>query len=239
MPDPRDKFPRWLQFSIGLLIIVSTVVVALETMPELLRYEPLFHAIEAVVVLLFTVEYVTCWYLSTDRLRYPFRPMNIIDLLAIAPFYIAVGMNLSFLRTLRLLRMFRLFKLARYSQAIRLLGEAFRRVGPELAMTGFVAAIAVVVAASALYFAEHDAQPEIYSSIPASLWWAVVTLTTVGYGDVYPQTVVGRIIGAFIMFCGIGLVAVPSGLLASAMTEIMAERRERHSAQADTIGEDS
>jgi voltage-gated potassium channel len=106
-------------------------------------------------------------------------------------------------------------------------------------MTGFVAAIAVVVAASALYFAEHDAQPEIYSSIPASLWWAVVTLTTVGYGDVYPQTVVGRIIGAFIMFCGIGLVAVPSGLLASAMTEIMAERRERHSAQADTIGEDS
>jgi voltage-gated potassium channel len=132
--------------------------------------------------------------------------------------------------------MFRLFKLARYSQAIRLLGEAFRRVGPELAMTGFVAAIAVVVAASALYFAEHDAQPEIYSSIPASLWWAVVTFTTVGYGDVYPQTVVGRIIGAFIMFCGIGLVAVPSGLSSECDDRDHERTQERRVAEGVVFG---
>ncbi len=224
--DPRDNLPRWLQFFLVALILYSTVMVALETMPELSAYRSFFNVSETVVVIIFTVEYLACWFLSENRLTYPFRPMNIIDLLAIAPFYLAVGVNFSFLRSLRILRMFRLFKLARYSQAIKLLGEALQRVGPELVMTGVVAAIAVVIAASALYFAEHDVQPEVYSSIPASLWWAVVTLTTVGYGDVYPQTILGKIIGAFIMFCGVGLVAVPSGLLASALTEIMGERRQ-------------
>ncbi len=223
--DPRDKLPRWSQISIMLLILYSTVAIALETMPELVAYKRFFHISETVVVIIFTIEYLTCWYLSDNRRSYPFRPMNIIDFLAIAPFYFALGVNFSFLRSLRLLRMFRLFKLARYSNAIKMLGEAFSRVGPELLMTGVVAAIAVVVAASALYFAEHDVQPDVYSSIPASLWWAVVTLTTVGYGDVYPQTIVGRIVAAFIMFMGIGLVAVPSGLLASAMTDIMRDRK--------------
>jgi voltage-gated potassium channel len=108
---------------------------------------------------------------------------------------------------------------------MKLLGEAFRRVGPELLMTGIVAAIAVVISASMLYFAEHEKQPQFYTSIPATLWWAITTLTTVGYGDVYPQTIIGRIFAGFIMVCGIGLVAVPSGLLASAMTGILHERR--------------
>ncbi len=223
--DPRDSFPRWLQLGIILLIVYSTVMIALETMPELQGYWLLFHVSETVVVILFTIEYVTCWYLSDDRVRYVFKPMNVVDLAAILPFYLALGTGFAVLRSLRLLRMFRLFKLTRYSRAVKLLSEAFRRVGPELLMTAIVAAIAIVIAASALYFAENEKQPEFYSSIPATLWWAITTFTTVGYGDVYPQTLAGRIVAAFIMLSGIGLVAVPSGLLASAMTEILQERR--------------
>lgn len=225
--DPRDNFPRWLQVTIIGLIVYSTVMIMLETVPELEDYWPIFQVSEIVVVILFTVEYVVSWWLSSDRWRFPFRFMNLIDLAAILPFYLSLGTGFAVLRSLRLLRMFRLFKLARYSQAVKLLGDAFRRVGPELMMTGIVAIIAIVLSASALYFAEHDKQPENYTSIPETLWWAVTTLTTVGYGDVYPQTVMGRIVAAFIMICGIGMVAVPSGLLASSMTDILHERREQ------------
>ena len=224
--DPRDNLPKWLQFCLVGLILYSTVMVALETVPDLSDYWPLFHISEVVVVILFTIEYVTCWFLSENRRQYPLRPMNIIDLLAILPFYLSLGTSFAVLRSLRLLRMLRLLKLARYSRAIQMLGEAFRRVGPELVMTGLVATVAIFIAASALYFAEHDKQPEVYSSIPASMWWAITTLTTVGYGDIYPRTIAGRIVAACIMLCGIGLVAIPSGLLASAMTEILRERRQ-------------
>jgi voltage-gated potassium channel len=224
--DPRDHLPKWLQFALIGLILYSTATVALETMPELSQYAEWFTISETVVVILFTIEYFTCWIFSGDRLRYPFRFMNLIDLAAILPFYLSFGAGFTVLRSLRLVRLLRLLKLARYNGAMQLLSEAFRRVGPELAMTGMLVTIAIFIAASALYFAEHDAQPEVYSSIPASMWWAITTLTTVGYGDVYPQTVVGRIVAAGIMLCGIGLVAIPSGLLASAMTEILRERRQ-------------
>lgn len=223
--DPRDHLPKWLQFALIGLIVYSTAMVALETMPELAPYTEWFSLSETIVVVLFTIEYFTCWIFSEDRLRYPFRLMNLIDLAAILPFYLSFGSGFTVLRSLRLIRLLRLLKLARYNGAMHLLSEAFRRVGPELAMTGMLVAIAIFIAACALYFAEHDAQPDVYSSIPASMWWAITTLTTVGYGDVYPQTAVGRIVAACIMLCGIGLVAIPSGLLASAMTEILREQR--------------
>ena len=102
--DPRDNLPKWLQFCLVGLILYSTVMVALETVPDLSDYWPLFHISEVVVVILFTIEYVTCWFLSENRRRYPLRPMNIIDLLAILPFYLSLGTSFAVLRSLRLLR---------------------------------------------------------------------------------------------------------------------------------------
>ena len=108
-----------------------------------------------------------------------------------------------------------------------MLGEAFRRTAPEMAAFSFVAAVVIVISAMLLYYAEHEAQPETYRSIPASLWWAIVTLTTVGYGDVYPATTIGRVVASVVMLMGIGFIAIPTGLLSSAMTEILYERRNQ------------
>lgn len=224
--DARDRVPKWVQIGIQLLIVYSVITIALETMPELSEWGKFFEVSNVVVVGIFTVEYLVFWWLSDDRRRYPFRLTSIIDLLAILPFYLSLGVDLRFIRSVRLLRVFRILKLGKYNRAIQTLGEAIRRTAPELAIIGFAAAVIVVVSAMAMYYAENHAQPEAFRSIPDSLWWAVVTLTTVGYGDVYPVTLVGRIIAAIVMLLGIGLIALPTGIISAAMTEIIRERRQ-------------
>lgn len=225
MDNSRDKAPRWVQIGLLVLIVYSIVTTALETMPELADYETFFFVSEVVVVVVFTLEYVIFWVLDEKRATYPFRPISIVDLLAILPFYLRIGIDLRSLRALRLLRVFRVLKVARYSRALDTLGEAVRRAWPELVAVGFIAVVVILISAMGLYYAEHDAQPEVYRSIPHSLWWAVVTLTTVGYGDVYPVTVAGRWIAGAIMLLGIGLVAVPAGIISSTLTEIIRERK--------------
>ncbi len=225
--DARDKAPRALNLFIQGLILYSIVTVALETMPTLSSYGLFFRISEVVVVVIFTVEYLAFWALSKDRLRYPFRFMAIVDLLAILPFYLQLGIDLRSLRALRLLRIFRVLKMGRYSKALQTLGEAFQRAAPELAVVGYTVALIILISAMGLYYAEHDAQPEVYTSVPAWSWWAIVTLTTVGYSDVYPVTPVGKIIASAIMLTGIGFIAVPTGLLSSTMTDILRERREK------------
>ena len=228
MPDTTtDPFPRWLQLLVQALIAYSIVTVALETVPDLAEYRSFFRASEIIVVVIFTVEYAARWLLAGNRLTYPLHPFAIIDLLVILPFYLQFGIDLRALRALRLLRIFRILKLARYSQALQTLGEAVKRSAPELGVFAFMVAVVVLLSAMALYYVEHDAQPEVYSSIPASLWWAIVTLTTVGYGDVYPVTLLGRFVAALIMLTGIGLIAVPTGILSSTMTDLLGERREQ------------
>lgn len=227
MPDPHDRIPAELQLTIQALILYSIVTVALETVPKLSsEYRRFFRLSEITVVAIFTVEYLAMWFLSREPLRFPLRPISMIDLLAILPFYLQVGVDLRALRGLRLLRVFRVLRLGRYSRALQTLGEAFRRSAPELAMTGFVGVIIIVISAMALYYAEHRAQPEVYSSIPGSIWWAVVTLTTVGYGDVYPVTALGRFVAAFIILVGIGFIAVPTSILSGTFSDILREARQ-------------
>jgi len=223
--DPT-LLPRSVELSIQVLIVYSIITTVLETMPELAGYRSFFRFSEFVVVAIFTLEYLIRWYRSPDRLRYPLRPMAIIDLLAILPFYIRLTVDLRSLRALRLLRIFRLLKLGRYSRALQTLGEAFRRAGPELAVFGFIVLIVILLSSMTLYYAEHEAQPDVYESIPASLWWAVVTLTTVGYGDVYPVTPIGKVVASIVMLTGIGLIAIPAGVVSSHMTEIIREVRD-------------
>ena len=228
MTQPKkdaSPLPVWMQWCIQVLIIYSIVTVALATMPELAAWGDFFAASDAVVTAVFTVEYLYLWYASENRLRYPFGFFAVVDLLAILPFYLSLGVDLRPLRVVRILRIFRLLKLAKYNAAGRVLVEAARRAAPELTIIGVLVGMTIVVSAMLLYYAEHEAQPEVYSSIPASLWWSIVTLTTVGYGDVYPITTVGRLVASVIMLCGVGVVAAPTGVIAGTMTTILEERK--------------
>jgi voltage-gated potassium channel len=141
-----------------------------------------------------------------------------IDLMAILPAYLRLTFDLRSLRALRLLRIFRALKLVRYGRAVRRFHLAFRMVKEELILFLTVAGIVVYLSAVGIYYFENEAQPEQFTSVPESLWWAVVTLTTVGYGDSYPITTGGRIFTFFVLVVGLGIVAVPSGLFAAALT---------------------
>ena len=236
LADPVESIWSWrLQIVIQVLIVYSVVTTALETMPQLEKHQRFFAISEAIVVVIFTAEYLFWWSRAANPFTYPLQPLAIIDLLAILPFYLspflATSLSLTPLRSLRLFRIFRLLKLARYSRSMQILGEAIRRTGPELLVFLFLAGIIVIISAMGLYYAEHDAQPDVYTSIPDSIWWAIVTLTTVGYGDVYPTTGIGRLIASIVMLTGIGFIAVPTSLISSAMTELAYETRAARDAE--------
>ena len=222
----RNRIQVIVQLSLQLLIVYSVVTIALETMPSLESYDQFFRVSEIVVVTVFTIEYLVAWWFSDNRLKYPFRLLSILDLLAILPFYLSLTIDLRTVRAIRLMRIFRVLKLGRYNRAMRTIGMALKRTGPEIGVVFLGAGIMIVISAMALYYAEHDAQPQVYSSIPASLWWAVTTLTTVGYGDVSPITPTGKIVAAVVMLTGIGLIALPTSLISGAMTDILQEQRK-------------
>ena len=210
------------------LIVVSVVSFSIETIPTL--GEPtlrLLHYIELVTVGLFTLEYLLRIYVATPRRSYIFGFWGLVDLAAILPTYLAMGLDLRSIRALRLLRLFRIAKLARYSKALRRYTEAFRSVRAELAIFGGAALVLIYLSAVGIYYFERNAQPDVVSSVFDALWWAVATLTTVGYGDVYPVTVGGKMFTFAVLMIGLGIIAVPSGLLASAMTRAMEKERER------------
>lgn len=217
---------RSVAFLIQALIVLSAVAIAAETVPGIPSWlQRTLVVFEIVVVALFTVEYVLRVWAAPNRLRYVFSVFGIIDLLSILPTILLVGYELQALRALRLIRVLRLFKLVRYVKAFERLARAFRSVLAELTVFAGVAAVVLYLCASAIYWFEHEAQPEAFASIPHAMWWAVVTLTTVGYGDVYPVTAGGRIFTGLMLLVALGIVAVPTGLVASALSsERVAEK---------------
>jgi voltage-gated potassium channel len=227
---------RVVDFSIMALIAANVVAVALATVDPLFEaYRPAFQWFELVSVAVFSAEYVgRLWscvekegydHPVSGRVRYALRPLLVVDLLAIVPFFLATfGIDLRVLRSLRLFRFFRLFKLARYSESIRTFGRVAREKRSDLVLSLFATGVLVLIASSMMYFVESDAQPDAFSSIPAALWWGVVTLTTVGYGDVTPVTPVGKLLGGVIALLGVGLVALPASILASGFIEEAGER---------------
>ena len=159
-------------------------------------------------------------------------PMAMVDFLAILPFYLGIFIDASsvdarFIRGIRLFRLFRLFKIGRYSQSISQLVGVFARKKEELAITFFAVVMLLILASSVIYLVEHKAQPEQFSSIPAAMWWGVATLTTVGYGDIYPITGLGKFCGAVIALLGVGIVALPAGIIASGFNEAIQEKAAR------------
>jgi len=234
-----DPLSRSVDLFLITLIVLNVLAVILETVePLATHWAAFFHLFEKVSVAVFTVEYVLRVWSSTageryahpvfGRVRFALTFFAVIDLLAILPFYLpmVVTLDLRFLRAVRLFRIFRLFKAGRYSRSLKTMGRVFARTRTELSITLFLTLILLVLASGLVYLAEHDAQPETFSSIPAAMWWGAVTLTTVGYGDIYPVTLLGRLLGTVIAILGIGLFALPTAILGSAFMEELTHRKE-------------
>jgi voltage-gated potassium channel len=236
---PADRVARTIDLLLIGLITLNVIAVILETVASVYAAAPLlFYWFEVFSVAVFSIEYAARLWSATahprfarplaGRARFAVTPMAVIDLLAVLPFYLPiVGLDLRFMRALRLLRIFRIAKLGRYLGVLSLFRAVGRNKRDELVLTSFVLVLLLVITSSLMYFVEGRAQPEVFSSIPATMWWAVATLTTVGYGDVYPITPLGRILGAFVAVLGIGLFALPTAILGSGFVEELQRRKNQ------------
>ncbi len=232
MAEVGDTPSRVFDLAIMTLIILNIFAVILETVKSIeSEYSFWLRSFELFSVIIFSAEYIMrLWLCTVDfryksavkgRLKYMLSPMALIDLLAILPFYIPmiITLDLRFLRALRLMRLMRLLKIGRYSESLKKFGVVLRLKKEELGITVFIVALLLILTSSIMYYIEHEAQPDAISSIPMAMWSAVATLTTVGYGDVYPVTVLGKLLGAVIAVLGVGMVALPAGIIASGFTE--------------------
>jgi len=238
--DRGDVTSRVVDLLIMTLILLNVIAVILETVESIaVKYSTLLHAFDTFSVAVFTVEYlVRIWACTTDpryadplvgRARFAMRPMILIDLLAILPFYLPafIPMDLRAMRVLRMFRLLRVFKLARYSSAMQQLGHVLHRQKEELLVGMFVMLIMLLFASSLMYVVEHEVQPEAFGSIPEAMWWAVATLTTVGYGDVTPITAAGRLLAGAIAMIGVGMFAMPAAILAQGFAEEWQDKRAK------------
>lgn len=197
-------------------------------------YGSYFHIFEAISIYIFSFEYLYRIRLSFQEKRmkgvykYMFSAYGLIDLISILPFFLnqLVKVDGRFLRILRLFRLTRIFKLGRGSSSLKLFIKALNGVKNELKFTLFLSLLAILFSASAIYYLEHEAQPEKFSSITESIWWATVSLATVGYGDVYPVTAGGKIFASIISLIGIGIVAIPTGIISASFVEEIHNQRK-------------
>lgn len=222
------------------LICLNILAMILESVDSIgSAYRSWFEAFDLFSVGVFSAEYLlrvwSCVESSryagtfTGRLRYLCSPMAIIDLLAIAPFYLPmIGIDLRIVRMLRFFRMFRAFKLFRYSKTLLHFQRILRDKREELSLSLMLLIFLLLFSSSLMYYAEHEAQPKAFASIPAAMWWAICTLTTVGYGDIYPVTFWGRMLASVIAILGIGMFALPTGILGAAFIEGIEARRRQH-----------
>jgi len=231
------KSPILFDKFIYVLIILNIVAMIMESHVSLsLAYGYAFGIFESTSIFIFSFEYLYRVFIAfkDDKLKgvskYVFSVFGIIDLISILPFYLNTFIKVDgrFLRILRLFRLTRIFKLGRDSSSLKLFTKALSSVKNELRFTLFLSALMILFSASAIYYLENEAQPEKFSSISESIWWATVSLATVGYGDVYPVTIGGKIFASLISLIGIGIVAIPTGIIsASFVEEIRLVREEK------------
>lgn len=238
VPEPGDRASHFVDIFIISLIVINVTAMTLETVAPLRsRWGSTFHDLEQLSLYVFTVEYLLrIWSIVGNkwrdeyrhpvwgRLRFMRSPMAIIDLLAVLPFWLQMIFPLD-LRVLRIVRLLRVLKLTRYSAATNLLFEVLREKARVVGASLFMLLLLLVLAATATYMLEHQTQPEQFSSIPQALWWSIVTVTTVGYGDVVPVTPAGKVLGSLLGFIGVALVALPAGILAAGFSDALELRR--------------
>lgn len=220
------------------LILINIASVIIETFKIPKELSNILYYIDIFSIVIFTIEYILrIWTADLlhpkltpikARIRYILSFMAIIDLLAILPFYIPfiIPIDLRVLRALRIVRLLRLFKINRYTSALKTVGNVFKSKASELLSSMLVVVILMIIASVLMYNIESKAQPEAFDNAFSSFWWAVATLTTVGYGDIYPITIAGKILSSIIALLGIALVAVPTGIIASGFTEQLEKNKE-------------
>lgn len=231
--NPESRAARTFELTIQAVIVISLLAFSFETLPDLPGWaRTLLSWVEVATVLIFSAEYLLRLSAADKKSRFVFSFFGVIDLVAILPFYLTLlgglfpGADLRSIRIIRLLRIFRVLKLARYSKAINRFQRAFLASKEEIVLYLAVTFILLYFAAAGIYFFEHEAQPDQFKSIFHSFWWAITTLTTVGYGDAYPVTAGGRMFTFFILMLGLGVVSVPAGLIATALEQARAEEAE-------------
>lgn len=245
------KWDKIVNGFIIILIALNVIAVMLETVQSVLAaHREFFRVFDLVSVIIFSIEYILrAWSCNHDprykhsllgRLKYMVSTDALIDLVAILPFYIhvVVGLDLRMLRVLRLLRFLRLFRLTAYMKSAKIVRNVFVKRANELKLSLVLILFLIIIASSLLYFAEHNAQPAVFSSIPASIWWAVVTVTSVGYGDMVPVTVLGKILTGIISLSGLAIFALPAGIITAGFLEEIRKLKGNHTATCPHCGKE-
>ena len=240
-----------------ILIILNVIAVIVETVePIRLQYKDFFYYFDLVSVIIFTIEYVLRVWSSNHeeqykhsvwgRLKYMVSIGALIDLLAILPFFLHIffgfGIDIREIRILRLVRVLRLFRLTAYTKSANMIKNVFRKRSNELALSFILALFLIIIASCIMYFAEHQAIPagekeSKFSSIPATLWWAVVSLTTTGYGDMYPITALGKVLASIIMLTSIAFFALPAGIITAGFIDEFRLNRVKKTHKCPSCGE--
>jgi len=254
-PSRNGDQASWLVDIVLVVLIILNVAAVLAASVDRLRaqFADEFYAFELFSVGIFTAEYLCRVWCSVEaprgagaaapslvRLKFMLQPAALIDLAAVLPFYLASFglLGISDMRVVRLLRLLRLFKLSRYSEPLSLLGQVLKENARNFVAAFGVLLIVMILAASGMYVLERDVQPAAFGSIPASMWWAFATLTTVGYGDVTPITSLGKAFGAAVTVVSIGIVALPAGMLASSFSARLRHKSESYRHLADQAAAD-
>lgn len=230
--DSKDRSTRIFSVALFSLIILNAVAVIIETTSQSQPFLNLLADFERTSMVVFVIEYLLrIWVCDLDpryskpvvgRLRFMVTPLALIDLATVLPFLLHLtGVNLATLRVVRMLRLLKFARLVRYSAAFRFITASIISRKHEFLISFFLMLVMLLVASSLMYLAEHEAQPQLFSSIPATFWWGVVTFTSVGYGDVFPVTVIGKILGGFFAIFGISVFALPTAILTAAMLDQM------------------
>ena len=233
-----DRESRIFDLFILSLIVVNVMALVFGTVQEIYFLAPMaFEYFEIFSVIVFSIEYLLRIWCCVEsprfqgaiqgRLRYIFSFLGLVDLVAILPFYLPfVAADYRFFRAVRLFRLFRLFKLVRYSIALASLESVVTKRKEELISTLLILFLLLLCASSMMYYVESEAQPNAFPNIPMTMWWGVATLTTVGYGDVYPITALGKLLGAVVAVLGIGIFALPAGIMGASYIEELEQRRK-------------
>ncbi len=228
--DQNSLVANIVDAGLMILILVSVIVAFLNTFEITTQFKGVLATMEVFFVILFTIEYGIRFWTSEfvfptlkpwkARMKYILTPMAIIDLLSILPFYLPmVGVSVGTLKVVKLVRLLRIFKINRYTSSLSLIAKVLKTRASQLLSSILVIFVLIFIASMLMYDVEHAAQPDKFNNALSAMWWAMSTITTVGYGDIYPITTIGRILSAVITFLGIGLTAIPTGIISAGFIE--------------------